>query len=70
MSATTVNFIAQKIYIPKSHTDNIQNGHGGIVEYNGEKYRVYQNKDGREFFVSTKCSHLGCQLHWNPDELT
>ena len=70
MSETTVNFIAQKIYIPKSHTDNIQNGHGGIVEYNGEKYGVYKNKDGREFFVSTKCSHLGCQLHWNPDELT
>ena len=70
MSETTVNFIAQKIIIPKNKIDHIKNGHGGIVEYNGEKVGVYKDKDGKEFVVSTKCSHLGCQLHWNGDELT
>ncbi|MDU7964084.1 MAG: FAD-dependent oxidoreductase [Clostridium perfringens] len=30
----------------------------------------YKNKEGKEFFVSTKCTHLGCQLSWNADELT
>ncbi|WMJ81644.1 FAD-dependent oxidoreductase [Clostridium sp. MB40-C1] len=67
---TAKNFIAQKIYIPSSKIEHIKNGHAGIVEYNGEKVGVYKNKEGKEFVVSTKCSHLGCQLHWNADELT
>ncbi|EPB8178640.1 FAD-dependent oxidoreductase [Clostridium perfringens] len=67
---TAKNFIAQKVYIPSSEIEHIKNGHGGIIEYNGEKVGVYKNKDGKEFFVSTKCTHLGCQLSWNSDELT
>lgn len=67
---TAKNFIAQKVYIPSSEIEHIKNGHGGIIEYNGEKVGVYKNKEGKEFFVSTKCSHLGCQLSWNADELT
>ncbi|NEU03708.1 FAD-dependent oxidoreductase [Clostridium senegalense] len=67
---TAKNFIAQKIYIPSSRIEHIKNGHAGIVEYNGEKVGVYKNNDGKEFVVSTKCAHLGCQLHWNADELT
>lgn len=67
---TTKNFIAQKVSIPSSKIEHIKNGHGGIVEYNGDKVGVYKNKDGKEFFVSTKCAHLGCQLTWNADELT
>ena len=67
---TTKNFIAQKIYIPSSEIENIKNGHAGVVEYNGQKVGVYKNKEGKEFIVSTKCPHLGCELHWNADELT
>ena len=67
---TAKNFIAQKVYIPSSEIEHIKNGHGGIIEYNGEKVGVYKNKEGKEFFVSTKCTHLGCQLSWNEDELT
>lgn len=70
ISETTKNFIAQKIYIPSSKIEHIKNGHAGIVEYNGEKVGVYKNNEGTEFIVSTKCSHLGCQLNWNADELT
>ena len=70
MTETTVNFIAQKIYIPSSEIEQIKKGHAGIVEYNGEKVGVYKDKEGKNYFVSTKCSHLGCQLHWNADELT
>lgn len=67
---TAKNFIAQKVSIPSSEIEHIKNGHGGIIEYNGEKVGVYKNKEGKEFFVSTKCTHLGCQLSWNADELT
>ena len=51
---TAKNFIAQKVYIPSSEIEHIKNGHGGIIEYNGEKVGVYKNKEGKEFFVSTK----------------
>lgn len=67
---TAKNFIAQKIYIPDSKIQHIKNGHGGIVEYQGQKVGVYKDGDGKEFIVSTKCAHLGCQLQWNADELT
>lgn len=67
---TAKNFIAQKVYIPSSNIEHIKNGHGGIVEYNGEKVGVYKNNKGKAFIVSTKCAHLGCQLNWNADELT
>ena len=70
MVETAKNFIAQKIYIPSSKIEHIKNGHAGIVEYNGDKIGVYKNNDGKEFIVSTKCPHLGCQLGWNADELT
>lgn len=45
-------------------------GHGGVVEYEGEKLGVYKDENGEVFAVSTKCPHLGCQLEWNPDELS
>lgn len=67
---TAKNFIAQKISIPSSEIEHIKNGHAGIVEYNGQKVGVYKDKQGKEFIVSTKCVHLGCELHWNADELT
>ncbi len=67
---TAKNFIAQKIYIPSSNIEHIKNGCGGIVEYDGQKVGVYKNNEGKAFIVSTKCTHLGCQLHWNADDLT
>ena len=70
ITETTKNFIAQKVYIPSSKIEHIKNGHAGIVEYNGEKVGVYKNNEGKEFIVTTKCPHLGCQLGWNADELT
>ena len=70
ISETAKNFIAQKIYIPSENIEHIQNEQADIVEYNGKKVGVYKDKNGKEFIVSTKCSHLGCELHWNADELT
>jgi len=67
---TAKNFIAQRIDIPEESLESIQNGHGGIVEYKGQKTGVYKDNDGKVFAVSTKCAHLGCELHWNDDELT
>ena len=67
---TAKNFIAQRIDIPEETIQNIKKGHGKIVEYKGEKAGVYKDNDGNVFAVSTKCAHLGCELHWNADELS
>lgn len=48
----------------------IPNNEGGIVSVEGEKVGVYKDKDEQVYMVSVKCTHLGCQLEWNQDELT
>ena len=54
--------------LPKEKLDQLKPGHGGVVEYHGEKAGVYKAEDGQVFAVSVKCPHMGCQLTWNPDE--
>ncbi len=56
--------------IPDAKLSDIPNGHGGLIEHDGEKVGVYKDGNGEVFTVSTRCTHLGCQLEWNPDELS
>lgn len=56
--------------LPDTTLRRLPKGHGGIVDYEGEKVGVYKNEDGEVFVVSCRCPHLGCQLEWNPDELS
>lgn len=69
--AQAVKGLTKELFqVPKTEIAELPNGHGGIIEYEGEKIGVYKNEDGEPFFVSTRCPHLGCQLEWNPDELS
>ncbi len=52
----------------RSDLDELPPGHGGIVDYDGEKVGAYRDEEGEIYLVSAKCPHLGCQLEWNPDE--
>lgn len=56
--------------LPQTTLDELPPGHGGIVEAQGRKAGVYKDGEGRCHIVSTRCPHLGCQLEWNPDELS
>ncbi|EKQ55813.1 MULTISPECIES: FAD-dependent oxidoreductase [unclassified Clostridium] len=67
---TAKNFIAERINIPEENLSSIENGHGGIIEYKGQKAGVYKDNEGKVYTVSTKCAHLGCELKWNADDLT
>lgn len=62
------SLLRQKLYIPRFPAAVLAPGRGGIVEYKGEKYGIYRDESGKLFPVKAKCSHLGCQLEWNPDE--
>lgn len=65
---TAYNFIAQKISLPMETIENVNNGEGETIIYNGEKVGVYKDNDGKIYTVSTKCPHLGCELKWNVDD--
>lgn len=70
MGETVYNFIAQKVNIPMQTIEHVKNGEGEIIIHDGEKVGVYKDKDGNIYTVSTKCPHLGCELKWNPDDLS
>ncbi len=56
--------------LPDETLRELPEGHGGIVEYSGHKVGVYKAPDGIAHMVTPRCPHLGCQLEWNPDELS
>lgn len=61
--------LTRRLFV-KPHTgiEELENGHGGVVEYEGEKIGAYKDETGEVFLVSIRCRHMGCQLEWNPDE--
>ncbi len=62
------NLLKQNLLIPGKLLKHVPPGHGDIVWYEGKKVGVYRDEDGKLYFVTTKCPHLGCQLSWNPEE--
>lgn len=64
-----VKNLSRRIFTPpRGLVEDLPKGHGGVVEYEGQKLGVYRDEAGQTFAVSIKCPHLGCQLEWNPDE--
>ena len=43
-------------------------GEGDIVRNDGEKVAGHRREDGSLVAVSTRCTHLGCQVNWNTAE--
>jgi nitrite reductase/ring-hydroxylating ferredoxin subunit len=43
-------------------------GEGGIVSCNGQKVAGYRDDRGQLHAVSSRCTHLGCQVAWNAAE--
>lgn len=54
---------------PGEAAEDLPHGHGGIVKSNGEKCGAF-NDEGNLDFVNPRCTHLGCQVAWNPDEFS
>ena len=55
-------------HIPRKTLDALPMGHGGVIEFEGQKAGVYRDEQGEIYVVSVRCPHLGCELAWNPDE--
>jgi glycine/D-amino acid oxidase-like deaminating enzyme/nitrite reductase/ring-hydroxylating ferredoxin subunit len=48
--------------------EDLAPGEGDIVEAGGEKVAGHRRDDGTLVAVSRTCTHLGCQVSWNPAE--
>lgn len=67
----TIKGLSRRFFwFPKKQAEEIPFGQGEVVEYQGEKVGVYKEKDGTIHAVSIRCPHLGCELVWNPEELS
>lgn len=67
---TTKGLVIDKLKIPKKTIDSVKKGRGEIVEYDGLKIGIYKDEEGKTYAVFANCSHLGCELKWNQDELS
>lgn len=69
-AVVTVSLLSEHLNIPHDKLRNIGKGKAGVIRHNGQRVGVYRDKDDKYYFVSTKCSHLGCKLEWNQNEMT
>lgn len=45
-------------------------GEGGVIERHGETLAVYRDASGETFYMSARCTHLGCVVEWNAADRT
>ena len=68
--AQAIKGLAMGIAPPEIALEELPAGRGGIVDAGGRKLGAYRDPSGKTFLVSTRCTHLGCELSWNQDELS
>ncbi len=56
------------LHRPKKDADSLPCGHGGIVLVDGKRFACCRDEAGELHMISARCSHMGCELEWNPDE--
>ena len=55
---------------PDRPIEDLGPGEGAIVTAGGSKVAAYRDEDGGLHAVSTRCTHLHCQVNWNGAERT
>ena len=43
-------------------------GEAKVVKYEDQKMAIYKNEKGEIFSVSAACTHIKCEVAWNPSE--
>ena len=63
------NFITDKL-VPIDENIDIKPGEARIIEHGGSRAGAYRDEKGKLHIVDTKCTHIGCELHWNEAEMS
>ena len=53
---------------PVGSLKDLSPGEGGIVRAGGRRVAAYRDPAGNVHAVSSRCTHLGCEVAWNPAE--
>ena len=48
----------------------VRRGQGKVIDYEGQTVAAYRDEDGVVTLRSATCTHMGCQVGWNPAERT
>jgi glycine/D-amino acid oxidase-like deaminating enzyme/nitrite reductase/ring-hydroxylating ferredoxin subunit len=48
----------------------LSRGSGRVLVLDGQRVAAFRDDDGSVTKLSSVCTHLGCQVHWNPGERT
>lgn len=67
MLCTVKSLMIKPILPPLRCSSNLSNGEAAIALHNGCKKAVYRDESGNLHICQALCSHLGCQLEFNPD---
>jgi glycine/D-amino acid oxidase-like deaminating enzyme/nitrite reductase/ring-hydroxylating ferredoxin subunit len=66
-----VHFVADRLKQRGTRAiEDLVPGEGAIVSAGGQKVAGYRDDDGELHAVSSRCTHLGCQVAWNAAERT
>lgn len=57
-------------FFTHAREEDIECGHGGIVRKGLRRYGCYRDEEGKLHRVDIRCTHMGCELLWNPEERT
>jgi glycine/D-amino acid oxidase-like deaminating enzyme/nitrite reductase/ring-hydroxylating ferredoxin subunit len=64
-----IRMVGDRILAPgRRSIDDLAPGEGGIVNNGSQKVAGYRDDQGSLHAVSTRCTHLGCQVAWNAAE--
>lgn len=55
---------------PVKELESLGPNQGGIVRISGKKRGVWVDEQGEKVILKTRCTHMGCSLHWNELEKT
>ncbi|TPG68046.1 FAD-dependent oxidoreductase [Brevibacillus laterosporus] len=64
------HLISGKLEIPNREAEDLTNGEGSVVLFNGERAGAYKDDNGQLHIVDTTCTHLGCETEWNHGDRT
>lgn len=66
LKEATSSIVLKKFTLPNDTIQSLVPNEGKIIEYEGAKIGVYKDKDGNIYKIKPVCTHLGCELSWNP----
>jgi len=64
------SLIAGKLEMPGRTPESLAPDEGAVVELNGKRAGAYLDQHGELHLVDTTCTHMGCEVKWNPGERT